>query len=166
MNIEKSLTNPYELTSWVPNTDCCEWYVVKCDRKTNRIKDFSLFQSSSFDLTKVKFPKTLTWLDLSHNKIFGRLPEEIKGSELELLNVRCHNLCGKLPYGGKTQSFHNTASADQMTGVRLYHCTKVIQIIACCILSGNINVRLFLIRRLLILIQSFITPLHICIFII
>ncbi|KAI3949601.1 hypothetical protein MKW98_020923 [Papaver atlanticum] len=285
MNIKKSLNNPYELTSWKPNTDCCEWYEVKCDRKTNRITELSLVRSSSvgglsgqipsssgslpylesivfrnyknitgsiplsitklkhlssldlsylslsgpvpnflnqltaltylglsfnqftgsippnlselknlvamdlsmnrltgsipetfgsfpgpttlhlylshnqlsgripkslgaldgsidlswnrfvgdasmlfnpyhgsayyidlsrnqfeFDLTKVKFPMSLIWLDLSHNKIFGRIPDEIKGLVgLQTFNVSYNNLCGKIPYGGKMQSFHNTA---------------------------------------------------------
>ncbi|KAI3972324.1 hypothetical protein MKW92_035229 [Papaver armeniacum] len=269
MNIKKSLNNPYELTSWEPNTDCCRWYVVKCDLNTNRITEFSLFQRTTvgglsgqipssvgdlpylersitklkhlisldltylslsgpvpnflnqlttltyldlsfnqftgsippnlselenlesidlsrnrltgsipesfgrfpgpiiphlflshnqlsgpipkslgsldygridlsrnrfagdasvffnakhgltsyidlsrnqfeFDLSKVKFPKSLTWLDLSHNKIFGRIPEEIKGLELQVLNVSYNHLCGKIPYGGKMQSFDNT----------------------------------------------------------
>ncbi|RZC71917.1 hypothetical protein C5167_035081 [Papaver somniferum] len=261
MNTKKSLKNPYELTSWNPNTDCCEWYEVKCDPKTNRITEFSLVGSSSvgglsgqipssigslsylesvgfwnykhiigsiplsikvkasqlprsqlseslsgsippnlselknleaihldrnrlmgpipesfgsfpgpttpshlylshnqlsgqipksldaldssidlswnrfvgnasmlfnpnhgstyymdlsrnqfeFDLTKAKFPMSLIWLDLSHNKIFGRIPEEIKGLGLETFNVSYNNLYGKIPYGGKMQSFHNTA---------------------------------------------------------
>ncbi|KAI3964400.1 hypothetical protein MKX01_028735 [Papaver californicum] len=273
MNIKKSLNNPYELTTWVPNTDCCEWYVVKCDPKTNRINELSLFQRTTggglsgqipssvgdlpyleslmfrkfknitgtipqsitklkhlrsldltylslsgpvpnflnqltaltfldlsfneftgsipstlselknlesidlsrnrltgsipesfgrfpgpiiphlffllgaldygsidlswnrfvgdasvffnakhgltssiilsrnqfeFDLTKVNFPKSLTWLDLSHNKIFGSIPEEIKGLELQMLNVSYNRLCGKIPHGGKMQNFDNT----------------------------------------------------------
>ncbi|KAI3876648.1 hypothetical protein MKX03_027670 [Papaver bracteatum] len=280
MNIKKSLNNPYHLASWVPNTDCCEWYVVKCDRNTNRINELTVFQGEisgqipssvgdlpyletvvfkhltnvtgtippsitklkrlimldlthlslsgpvpnflnqltnlkyfdlsfnqfsgsippslselknlesidlsrnrltglipesfgkfpgpviphlflshnqlsgpipkslgaldygridlsrnrfagdaslffnakhgltsyidlsrnqfEFDLSKVKFPKSLTWLDLSHNKIFGRIPEEIKGLELQMLNVSYNRLCGKIPYGGKMQSFDNT----------------------------------------------------------
>ncbi|KAI3952587.1 hypothetical protein MKW98_015816 [Papaver atlanticum] len=251
MNIKMSLNNPYHLASWVPNTDCCEWYVVKCDRNTNRIIELTVFQGKisgqipssvgdlpyletvvfkhltnvtctiprsitmlklsqvgsqltnlkyfdlsfnqfsgsippslsehknlesidlsrnrltgsipesfgrfpgpviphlflshnqlsgpipkslgaldygtidfsnhglttfidlsrnqfEFDLTKVKFPKSLTWLDLSHNKIFGRIPEEIKGLELQMLNVSYNSLCGKIPYGGKMQSFDKT----------------------------------------------------------
>ncbi|RZC71843.1 hypothetical protein C5167_035661 [Papaver somniferum] len=58
-----------------------------------------------FDLSNVKFPKSLTWLDLSHNKIFGRIPKEISGLKLQMLNVSYNSLCGKIPYGGKMQSF-------------------------------------------------------------
>ncbi|KAI3845796.1 hypothetical protein MKW98_016555, partial [Papaver atlanticum] len=206
MNIKKSLNNPYELTSWKPNTDCCEWYVVKCDRTTNRIKEFSLFQSSSvgglsgqisssigdlpyletiifrsfknvtgpipqsitklkhltmlelshlslsgpvpnflnqltnlnyldlssnqleFDLAKVKFPKSLTWLDLSNNKIFGTIPEDMKDLDLHMLNVSYNNLCGKIPYGGKMQSFQNTAYFHNkcLCGPPMTGCKKVI----------------------------------------
>lgn len=62
-----------------------------------------------FDLTKVKFPKSLTSLDISHNKIFGGIPEEIKGLDLQLLNVSYNRLCGQIPNGGKLQSFGNTS---------------------------------------------------------
>ncbi|RZC62046.1 hypothetical protein C5167_023818 [Papaver somniferum] len=60
-----------------------------------------------FDLSKVKFPKSLIALDLSHNKIFGAIPEEIKGLELSRLNVSYNSLCG-IPFGGKMQSFDKT----------------------------------------------------------
>ncbi|KAI3876686.1 hypothetical protein MKX03_034195 [Papaver bracteatum] len=299
MNIKKSLNNPYHLASWKPNTDCCEWYVVKCDRKTNRINELSVFQGEisgqipssvgdlpylervtfrhltnvtgtipssitklkrlisldltylslsgpvpnflnqltnlnyldlsfnqfsgsippnlselkyleaihldrnrltgsipesfgrfpgpviphlflshnqlsgpipeslasldygtidlsrnrfvgdasilfnsnhglttyidlsrnqfEFDLSKVKFPKSLTWLDLSHNKIFGRIPEEIKGLELQKLDVSYNNLCGNIPYGGKMQSFQNTAYFHNkcLCGPPMTGCKKV-----------------------------------------
>ncbi|MCL7021652.1 hypothetical protein MKW94_023338 [Papaver nudicaule] len=59
----------------------------------------------SFDLTKVKFPKGLIWFNISHNKIFGGIPEEMKLLDLQLFNVSYNNLCGKIPYGGKIQSF-------------------------------------------------------------
>ncbi|KAM3363728.1 hypothetical protein P3S68_018582 [Capsicum galapagoense] len=44
--IKKDLGNPYHLASWDPNTDCCSWYVVKCDRKTNRINALTVFQAN------------------------------------------------------------------------------------------------------------------------
>ncbi|XP_026439445.1 polygalacturonase inhibitor 1-like, partial [Papaver somniferum] len=51
--------------------------------------DFTTFIDLSrnqfeFDLSKVKFPKNLNWFDISHNKIFGAIPDEIKN--LESLN--------------------------------------------------------------------------------
>lgn len=62
-----------------------------------------------FDLSNVKFPKNLMVLDLSHNKIFGTIPEEIKGLQLLYgLNVSYNSLCGKIPHGGKMGIFDNT----------------------------------------------------------
>ncbi|RVX09760.1 Polygalacturonase inhibitor [Vitis vinifera] len=72
--------------------------------KSTQIVDFSrnLFQ---FDLSRVEFPKSLTSLDLSHNKIAGSLPEMMTSLDLQFLNVSYNRLCGKIPVGGKLQSF-------------------------------------------------------------
>ncbi|KAI3985181.1 hypothetical protein MKX01_015115 [Papaver californicum] len=62
-----------------------------------------------FDLTNIKFPKDLNWLDISHNKIFGGIPEEIKGLEyLYMLKVGYNRLCGKIPTGGNMERFKST----------------------------------------------------------
>ncbi|KAI3845793.1 hypothetical protein MKW98_016552 [Papaver atlanticum] len=63
-----------------------------------------------FDFTNVKFPKDLNWLDISHNKIFGGIPEEIKDLEsLEMLKVGYNRLCGKIPTGGNMERFKSTS---------------------------------------------------------
>ncbi|MCL7035501.1 hypothetical protein MKW94_007257 [Papaver nudicaule] len=63
-----------------------------------------------FDLTNVKFPKGLNWLDISHNKIFGGIPEEIKGLEqLYDLKLGYNRLCGKIPTGGIMKRFKSTS---------------------------------------------------------
>ncbi|MCL7035502.1 hypothetical protein MKW94_007258 [Papaver nudicaule] len=63
-----------------------------------------------FDLTKVKFPKDLNWLDISRNKIFGGIPEEIIGLEqLYKLKLGYNRLCGKIPTGGIMQRFKSTS---------------------------------------------------------
>ncbi|KAI3949467.1 hypothetical protein MKW92_028793 [Papaver armeniacum] len=61
-----------------------------------------------FDLSKVRVPKNLIVLDLSHNKIYGTIPGEIKDSTLYRLNVSYNSLCGKIPHGGKMRSFDST----------------------------------------------------------
>ena len=61
-----------------------------------------------FDLSKVKFQKGLTWLDLNHNKIFGSLPPDLTKLNLQLLNVSYNRLCGKIPVGGEMQKFGTT----------------------------------------------------------
>ncbi|KAI3876692.1 hypothetical protein MKX03_034201 [Papaver bracteatum] len=63
-----------------------------------------------FDLTNVKFPKDLNTLDISHNKIFGGIPEEIKDLEgLEMLKTGYNMLCGKIPTGGNMHRFKSTS---------------------------------------------------------
>ncbi|MCL7030914.1 hypothetical protein MKW94_005399 [Papaver nudicaule] len=63
-----------------------------------------------FDFTKVKFPKNLNLLDISHNKIYGRIPEEIKDSEnLYTLKLGYNRLCGKIPTGGIMKHFKSTS---------------------------------------------------------
>ncbi|KAK3006648.1 hypothetical protein RJ639_016753 [Escallonia herrerae] len=72
--------------------------------KTIQIVDFSrnLFE---FDLSKVKFPASLTSLDLNHNKIFGNLPASLTSLNFQYLNVSYNRLCGQIPQGGKLQTF-------------------------------------------------------------
>ncbi|CAI9754274.1 unnamed protein product [Fraxinus pennsylvanica] len=48
-----------------------------------------------FNLSSVKFPKTLKYLDLSRNLVIGNVPKAIAG--LGNLNVSYNHLCGKLP---------------------------------------------------------------------
>ncbi|KAJ8448494.1 LOW QUALITY PROTEIN: hypothetical protein Cgig2_012138 [Carnegiea gigantea] len=40
--IKKAFNNAYEFASWTPDTDCCDWYLVKCDEKTHRIISLSV----------------------------------------------------------------------------------------------------------------------------
>ena len=62
-----------------------------------------------FDLSKVEFPKSLTWLDLNHNRITGSLPVGLTALNLQKLNVSYNRLCGKIPVGGKLQRFGYSA---------------------------------------------------------
>ncbi|MED6158006.1 hypothetical protein PIB30_028828 [Stylosanthes scabra] len=57
----------------------------------------------AFDLSKVKFPKTLIYLDLNHNKIYGEIPAQLTSLDLQFLNVSYNRLCGKIPVGGRLQ---------------------------------------------------------------
>ncbi|XP_019054312.1 PREDICTED: polygalacturonase inhibitor-like [Nelumbo nucifera] len=57
-----------------------------------------------FDLTKVKFPKNLKVLDLSHNQIHGNIPKQlINKLDLESMDLSYNQLCGKIPFGGNVQ---------------------------------------------------------------
>ncbi|KAF7148711.1 hypothetical protein RHSIM_Rhsim03G0010000 [Rhododendron simsii] len=76
--------------------------------KTVQIVDFSR-NTFKFNLSNVVFPASLTSLDLNHNKIFGSLPEELTTLDFQYLNVSYNRLCGKIPVGGKLQSFAVTS---------------------------------------------------------
>lgn len=51
----------------------------------------------NFDLSNVKLPKSLAWLDLNHNRIYGRLPSGLSALPLQYLNVSYNLLCGPIP---------------------------------------------------------------------
>ncbi|KAJ1432420.1 Leucine-rich repeat-containing N-terminal, plant-type [Sesbania bispinosa] len=57
----------------------------------------------SFDLGKVKVSKDLPTLDVSHNQIYGKLPEGIEN--VLNLNVSYNLLCGEIPKRGNLQKF-------------------------------------------------------------
>ncbi|XP_043693342.1 polygalacturonase inhibitor 1-like [Telopea speciosissima] len=66
-----------------------------------------------FNLSKVELWEKMEVLDISHNKIFGSIPEAITGLNLQHLNVSYNRLCGRIPQGGSVQNsdsycfFHN-----------------------------------------------------------
>ncbi|KAG6603233.1 Polygalacturonase inhibitor, partial [Cucurbita argyrosperma subsp. sororia] len=78
--------------------------VIFGGKKTTEIVDLSR-NLLEFDMSKVVLPRSLTWLDLNHNKIFGEIPVMAVNLQLQLLNVSYNKLCGRIPVGGKLQSF-------------------------------------------------------------
>ncbi|XP_054794756.1 polygalacturonase inhibitor-like [Prosopis cineraria] len=56
-----------------------------------------------FDLSKVNVPESMTWLDLNHNRIYGRLPVGLEALQLQKLDVSYNLLCGPIPAGGSLQ---------------------------------------------------------------
>ncbi|KAL5725080.1 hypothetical protein ACHQM5_008264 [Ranunculus cassubicifolius] len=46
MQIKNALGNPYHLASWVPNTDCCDWYCLECSDTTNRVVELTIFSGN------------------------------------------------------------------------------------------------------------------------
>ncbi|XP_010491273.1 PREDICTED: polygalacturonase inhibitor 2 [Camelina sativa] len=77
-------------------------------KKTTWIVDISrnMFE---FDLSKVKLAKSLTRLDLNHNRITGSIPAEWSKSEFQLLDVSYNRLCGRIPKGENIQRFDSTS---------------------------------------------------------
>jgi Leucine-rich repeat (LRR) protein len=56
----------------------------------------------AFDMGRLEFPKTLKHLDVSHNRVYGKLPEGV--TNLEWLDVSYNRLCGEIPKGGIVQA--------------------------------------------------------------
>ncbi|GMH20118.1 hypothetical protein Nepgr_021959 [Nepenthes gracilis] len=67
--------------------------------------------SLSFDFSNVKkFYEFLMHIDISRNKIYGRIPTSLtKLKYLNYLNVSYNSLCGPIPTGGLLQSFNETS---------------------------------------------------------
>ncbi|KAH6812465.1 polygalacturonase inhibiting protein 1 [Perilla frutescens var. frutescens] len=98
--IKKDLKNPYILISWNPKLDCCDWNVVKCDDKTNRIIDLDI---SAADL-KLPIPASigdlpyLEELTFHNANVTGEIPKAItKLSNLNFLDLRKNLLTGPVP---------------------------------------------------------------------
>ncbi|KAI3472155.1 hypothetical protein Pfo_029643, partial [Paulownia fortunei] len=100
LEIKNALNNPYDLISWDPKTNCCDWYVVKCGEKTNRITEFDL---SNADLN-LPIPAAfgdlpyLESLTFHKTNVTGQIPEAItKLSKLNFLDLRWNHLTGPVP---------------------------------------------------------------------
>ncbi|KAK9154947.1 hypothetical protein Sjap_002427 [Stephania japonica] len=125
MQIKQSLNNPYQLASWVPNTDCCKWYAIECDPDTNRVSALSIFSaniSAEFpaavgDLTFLRtilfrkltnltgsIPSSLTkltdlrTLTISHTALSGAVPDFLSHLQnLQILDLSHNQLSGPIP---------------------------------------------------------------------
>jgi hypothetical protein len=69
---------------------------VKIDLSWNQLE---------FDLTEVRFPHHLRFLDLSHNRVRGRVAKSLMDVRLEHFDVSYNELCGELP-AGRFMSMH------------------------------------------------------------
>ncbi|XP_043691459.1 polygalacturonase inhibitor 1-like [Telopea speciosissima] len=139
MKIKAALHNPYHLASWVPNTDCCDWYVVECDSTTNRIVQLTIFQANisgqipsevgdlpylntlvfrhitnltgniPSTITKLKY---LTMLRLSWTNLSGQIPSFLsKLTNLDFLELNYNQFTGSIP--------SSLSSLPKLTGLRL-----------------------------------------------
>nr|KYP31794.1 Polygalacturonase inhibitor [Cajanus cajan] len=74
LQLKKDLNNPYILASWNPNEDCCEWYCVKCDEKTNRIYDLDISSSVPDTNLSGQIPPSVGDLPYLEFLTFHKLP--------------------------------------------------------------------------------------------
>ncbi|CAL5013419.1 unnamed protein product [Urochloa decumbens] len=52
-----------------------------------------------FDMTQIRFPYHIAYLDLSHNHIKGGVAKSLRDINLEYFNVSYNELCGEIPSG-------------------------------------------------------------------
>eukprot|EP00268_Persea_americana_P040864 TRINITY_DN40659_c0_g1_i2.p1 TRINITY_DN40659_c0_g1~~TRINITY_DN40659_c0_g1_i2.p1 ORF type:complete len:335 (+),score=15.81 TRINITY_DN40659_c0_g1_i2:51-1055(+) len=125
LDFKNSFSNPESLPTWHPDTDCCGWYVVDCDEKTNRVTGLTLVYSSvsgtipdavsrltylqSLRLHKIpnligQIPpsitnlKALDYLDITWTNISGPIPPFLaKLQNLKFLLLSFNNLSGSIP---------------------------------------------------------------------
>lgn len=126
LQIKQAFNNPYVLTSWKPDTDCCtDWYCVTCDDKTHRINSLTVVTGSLSghippqvgDLPYLetlmlhKQPnltgpiqqsitnlKNLKYLRLTWNNLSGPVPHFLsKLTNLDFLELSFNNLTGSIP---------------------------------------------------------------------
>lgn len=99
--IKKALGDPYVLASWSPDTDCCHWYVAKCNRTTGRITKL-LFISGELagrippEVGELPYLEEL-WFHKYPN-LTGAIPSTIAGLQhLRFLVLTWNNLTGPIP---------------------------------------------------------------------
>lgn len=101
LKIKESFNNPYAFASWIPDTDCCHWYVVECDRITNWINDFHLFADNVSgqipeEIGDLPYLESLTFHKITN--LTGNIPASIvKLTKLKSLTVSWTNISGPVP---------------------------------------------------------------------
>ncbi|KAK7337285.1 hypothetical protein VNO77_17850 [Canavalia gladiata] len=81
------------------------------NKKTNQLALSG--NSLVFDFGKVRLPKELWRLEIDHNHIYGRLPQDLTELKiLDTLNVRNNELCGPIPQGGNMNKFDASSYAN------------------------------------------------------
>ncbi|PVA08398.1 hypothetical protein DC366_19520, partial [Pelagivirga sediminicola] len=102
LNIKKAFNDPYILTSWKPEEDCCTWYCVECDRKSHRIIALTVFAD---DRLSGQIPPFVGDLPFLENLMFHKLPNLIgsipptiaKLNNLKYLDLSWNGLSGSIP---------------------------------------------------------------------
>ncbi|KNA16501.1 hypothetical protein SOVF_088530 [Spinacia oleracea] len=121
--IKKAFNNAYIFASWTHDTDCCEWYLVKCDDTTHRI--YSLAVSSDDKVSghipdavgDLPYLESLTFLRLP--KLTGPIPQSIlKLKNLNFLWLSHNNLTGPIPdfLGYLPKLTYINLSVNKLTG--------------------------------------------------
>ncbi|KAK1631859.1 hypothetical protein QYE76_006174 [Lolium multiflorum] len=78
-----------------------------------------------FDMTDVRFPHHLRYLDLSHNRINGSVAKSLRDVRFDHFDVSYNGLCGEIP-AGRFMELHGPECYDQnkcLCGTPLPPCT-------------------------------------------
>ncbi|KAL1561810.1 polygalacturonase inhibitor-like [Salvia divinorum] len=102
LKIKQAFNNSYDFSSWNPDTDCCTWYIVKCDRLTNRITRFNLITADDVAgpipaaIGDLPHLESLTFHKLPN--LIGTIPPAItKLANLRTLTITWTNVTGPIP---------------------------------------------------------------------
>ncbi|KAK1386671.1 Polygalacturonase-inhibiting protein [Heracleum sosnowskyi] len=122
LQIKLALDNPYHLASWIPDTECCNWYCVDCDPINNRINALTIFQAN----ISGQIPAAVGDLPFLDKLIFrhitnitGEIPSAIaKLSKLRMVRLSWTNLTGPVPsfFSKLTTLTYLDLSFNQLTG--------------------------------------------------
>ncbi|XP_076890330.1 polygalacturonase inhibitor 1-like [Bidens hawaiensis] len=99
--IKKSLGNPYHLTSWKKNEDCCKWYSLKCNKATGRVIELTIFSGDISgqippEVGNLPYLQYLEFRKLTN--LTGQIPSSIsKLTHLTMLSLSWTDLTGPVP---------------------------------------------------------------------
>ncbi|KAF8703435.1 hypothetical protein HU200_032240 [Digitaria exilis] len=62
-----------------------------------------------FNLTGLEMPMQLSFLNLSHNRLYGGVPASLRGTKVSVLDLSYNQLCGEIPTGGHMVQFKAAA---------------------------------------------------------
>jgi Leucine rich repeat len=100
-------------------------FLFGAEKSTTEI--YLAWNRMEFDISNVVFPKGLTDLDLSHNKLTGRVPASIRDlAKVHKLDLSYNKLCGEIPSGGLNMHMSVTAFGHNkcLCGTPLAPCRK------------------------------------------
>ncbi|KAJ9556516.1 hypothetical protein OSB04_011130 [Centaurea solstitialis] len=132
LNIDPSSYYYNEYESWSPNSDCCSWNLVNCD-KDKIITGLNLTRAiPSFGidtLTPLFHIQSLKLLDISYNGLVGPIPKHGFGNltQLVILDLSWNNFSGSIPisFGNLTSLRVLILSNNILNGVLSFEVGKL-----------------------------------------
>lgn len=102
LKVKAGFNNPDELSSWVPNTDCCvNWFGVFCDKNLGRVAGLVIFNRNvtgqiSPAIGNLKYLQNIDFSSLPG--LTGTIPRTVtKLTQMNLLRLTGNGLSGPLP---------------------------------------------------------------------